>query len=108
MSNVAIKTEVVQAPQLLVCLDVRHYYICVFLIGPFLAEQLVQVDGLERADFSRIFNQLVQVPLLSLFTLFALLREVQSCGLTGHDSFLALLLIPVVCHRAELVEDFGP
>ena len=106
ISNVAIKAEVIQAPQLFVRLDVRHYHVSVFLVSPLLPQQLVQVDRLQGTDFSCILNQLVQVSFLGLFTLFPLFSQVNTGILSSLDTFLALLIVPDSCHRAYLIEDF--
>ena len=106
MSNVAIEAEVVQSPQLLVRLDVRHYNVGVLLVCPLLAQELVEVYRLQCTNFCSVLDQLIQVSFLGLFTLFALLSEVNASVLPSLDTFLPLLLQPVIRHRTDLFEDF--
>lgn len=54
MSDVAIKAKVVDAAHLLVTLYFSHDYVCVLLVGPLLAQQLVQVDCLQCAHLRRL------------------------------------------------------
>ena len=48
MSNVAVEAEVVDATYLLVRFNFRHYHVGILLVRPLFAEQLIEVDGLER------------------------------------------------------------
>ena len=100
MSNVAIEAKVVQAAHLLLRLYLCHYRVRVLLVSPLLAEQLVQVDGLKGAHLRCVFDKLVQVSLLSLFSLCTLFGKVDACHVASLYAFLALLLVVMSRHRA--------
>ena len=88
-------------------LDLSHDNVRVFLVSPFLAEQLVQVDGLQGAHLSRVLNQLVQVALLGMLALLAFASQIDASLMACFDSLLAFLLVPHGRHRAQLIEHFG-
>ena len=106
MSNVAIKTEVIQTPHFLVSLDFSHYYVCILFISPLFSQQLIQVDCLEGANFSGVLDQLIQISFLLLLTLFPLVSEVDTSVVSSCDTLTALLRVKLVMHGAKLMEDF--
>ena len=59
MSNVSIKAEIIQSANILVSLYFCHDYVCILLVCPLLAKQLIQVDSLEGAYPRRIFNKFI-------------------------------------------------
>ena len=78
-SHVSIEAEVVKTTHLLVTLNFCHYYIRVFLICPLLTQQLVQINRLQGAHSSRVFNQFVQVSFLVKLALLAFLGKLYAC-----------------------------
>lgn len=107
MSNVAIEAKVVDAAHLLVCFNFCHYYICVLLVRPLLAKQLVKVDCLKRTHLSSVFDKLIQVPLLRHLALLALSSESYARVLSCDDALVALLLIVLCCHLTDILEDLS-
>lgn len=104
MSNVAVEAQVVDAANLLVCLYFCHYYVRVLLVSPLFAQQLVQIDGLQRAHLSRVLNQLVEVALLGELAFLAFLGQGYARVVPVNDALVALLLVVLRSHLAHILK----